>query len=178
MGDQLHRLKCALAAATVAAPLAGCGIFESVTMAAYAVNGVSYASTGKSVMDHAASYGTGRDCALLRAAHDEDICRDRDTGKQEQPIGSLDAIAPASVNWMLVLGTYQDVHAADDEMRRYRALEPFVVSETVEGRVVRRVVAGPYGEKDLNLFRSLARQAGAVDALAVPAETIPPRPRS
>jgi hypothetical protein len=153
----LRRIACFLVVATAAAPLLGCGVFESVTMAAYAVNGVSYASTGKSVMDHAASYGTGKDCALLRAARDEDICRDDEMAKQakqEQPIDSLEAIAPASANWMLVLGTYADAHAADDELRRYRALEPFVVAETVEGRVVRRIVAGPYGEKDLKLYRS------------------------
>jgi hypothetical protein len=177
MGRRLHRIACVLTAAA-AAPLAGCGVFESVTMASYAVNGISYASTGKSVMDHAASYGTGKDCALLRAARDEEMCRGRDTTKQEQPTDSLETIAPASTNWMLVLGTYQDNQAADDEMRRYRALEPFLVAETVEGRVVKRIVAGPYAERDLKMLRSLARQAGAVDALAVPAETIPPRPRS
>jgi hypothetical protein len=175
MGDRLHRIACIALAIT---PLAGCGIFESVTMAAYAVNGVSYASTGKSVMDHAASYGTGRDCALLRAARDEDICRDSEGSKPDKPIDPLETIAPASTNWMLVLGTYSDSREADDELRRYRSLEPFLVSEQVDGRPVRRIVAGPYAERDLKLYRSLARQAGAVDALPVPAEAIPPRPRS
>jgi hypothetical protein len=160
------------------APLAGCGIFESVSMAAYAVNGISYASTGKSVMDHAASYGTGKDCALLRAARDEDICRESEGSKPEKPIDPLEAIAPASTNWMLVLGTYPDAEAAHHEMRRYRSFEPFVIAEQIDGRPVSRIVAGPYAERDLKLYRSLARQAGAVDAMAVPAETIPPRPRS
>jgi hypothetical protein len=66
-----------LAVAALAAALSGCGlgIPSSVTVASYAADGVSYALTGKGMADHALSAAAERDCALLRAAYREPVCR-------------------------------------------------------------------------------------------------------
>lgn len=46
--------------------LGGCGLPAPVVVASYAADGVSAAATGKTVTDHALSYATGQDCAMLR----------------------------------------------------------------------------------------------------------------
>lgn len=60
---------CALGGCTVVA------IPPAVTIASYAVDGVSYIATGKSVTDHAISEVAGEDCVLIRAAVLENPCR-------------------------------------------------------------------------------------------------------
>ncbi len=54
--------------------LSGCALPPIVTVASLAANGVSYATTGKGTTDHAISAVAGEDCAILRAAKDEEIC--------------------------------------------------------------------------------------------------------
>ena len=51
--------------------LAGCGLPPAVTIASYALEGISFLSTGKSVGDHALSVVAQRDCAMLRVVKDE-----------------------------------------------------------------------------------------------------------
>ena len=46
--------------------LAGCGLPPAVVIASYAVDGISYLATGKSVPDHALSAVRQQDCALHR----------------------------------------------------------------------------------------------------------------
>ncbi|HVO17156.1 MAG TPA: hypothetical protein VMV26_18185, partial [Alphaproteobacteria bacterium] len=58
--------------------LGGCAVVAippAVTIASYAVDGVSYIATGKSVTDHAISEVAGEDCVLIRAAVLENPCR-------------------------------------------------------------------------------------------------------
>lgn len=54
--------------------LSGCALPPIITVASLAANGISYATTGKGTADHAISAVAGEDCAILRAAKDEDIC--------------------------------------------------------------------------------------------------------
>ena len=54
--------------------LAGCALPPAVTVASLVLDGVSFATTGKSTTDHAISALADEDCALLRAVDDEDIC--------------------------------------------------------------------------------------------------------
>ncbi|MEO3435344.1 hypothetical protein [Inquilinus sp. CAU 1745] len=58
-------LPIAMAIAGVLA-LGGCGLPAPVVVASYAADGVSAAATGRTVTDHALSYATGQDCAMLR----------------------------------------------------------------------------------------------------------------
>lgn len=58
-------LRVAMAMAGVLA-LGGCGLPAPVVVASYAADGVSAAATGRTVTDHALSYATGQDCAMLR----------------------------------------------------------------------------------------------------------------
>ena len=55
--------------------LAGCALPPVVTLASLAADGVSYAATGKSTTDHAISAIAGEDCALLRAAKEQAVCK-------------------------------------------------------------------------------------------------------
>lgn len=55
--------------------LAGCGLPPAVVIASYAIDGVSYVTTGKSMTDHALSAATRQDCAMHRLITDSgNVC--------------------------------------------------------------------------------------------------------
>jgi len=56
--------------------LSGCIVAmpPAVQAASFALDGLSYAATGKSVTDHALSAMANRDCAMARALNGEKIC--------------------------------------------------------------------------------------------------------
>jgi hypothetical protein len=59
--------------------LAGCVMPPMVSYASLAMDGISYATTGKSVSDHALSAATNQDCAVWRAVSEQEIdavCQD------------------------------------------------------------------------------------------------------
>lgn len=56
--------------------LAGCVLPPVATFASLLLDGASYASTGKSVSDHALSQFAAADCALWYGFVEGDICRD------------------------------------------------------------------------------------------------------
>lgn len=62
--------------AGLAMSLSGCivALPPAIQMASLALDGVSYATTGKSVTDHAISTVTAQDCAMGRVLQGEDIC--------------------------------------------------------------------------------------------------------
>ncbi len=60
----------------VAVLLSGCGLPPAISIISYALDGISYLASGKSVSDHALSVVTERDCALFRAVMGTPICRD------------------------------------------------------------------------------------------------------
>lgn len=57
--------------------LAGCGFLPlPVTVASIVLDGISLATTEKTVADHGLSFVAGRDCALWRGMTGGDLCRD------------------------------------------------------------------------------------------------------
>lgn len=56
--------------------LSGCivALPPAIQLASLALDGVSYATTGKSVTDHAISGITDQDCAMVRVLKGDDIC--------------------------------------------------------------------------------------------------------
>ncbi len=71
--------------------LAGCGLPPAVTIASYALDGISFLSSGKSVSDHALSAVAQRDCAMWRVVKNELVCREYRNGER----GVLVAFAEA-----------------------------------------------------------------------------------
>ncbi len=71
--------------------LAGCGLPHAVTIASYALDGISFLSSGKTVSDHALSAVAQRDCALWRVVKNELVCREYRNGER----GVLVAFAEA-----------------------------------------------------------------------------------
>lgn len=70
-----------IALAFVMLALSGCGLVAippAVTIASYAVDGVSYLVSGKSVTDHAISEVAGADCAMWRMLKMENPCLNED----------------------------------------------------------------------------------------------------
>lgn len=56
--------------------LGGCSLPPALTAASWAIDGVSYLVSGKSVTDHAISEVAQQDCALFRVVQDREICED------------------------------------------------------------------------------------------------------
>jgi hypothetical protein len=80
--------------------LSACGLPPAISVASWALDGVSYVVSGKSVTDHAISEVAQRDCALLRVVQGREIC------ESENAIDAVDddalvmvAAAPSGDNW-------------------------------------------------------------------------------
>ena len=62
--------------------VSGCFLPANLTIVSLVVNGFSVAATGKGTADHALSVIASRDCAILRLATSEAVCRVNETGPQ------------------------------------------------------------------------------------------------
>lgn len=58
--------------------VSGCALPVPVQVASWALDGISYLATNKSMTDHGISAVVGQDCALLRAVNGTDICVEGD----------------------------------------------------------------------------------------------------
>ncbi len=62
--------------------VSGCFLPANLTIASLVINGFSVASTGKGTADHALSAIASQDCAMLRMAKSEAICRANEAESQ------------------------------------------------------------------------------------------------
>lgn len=58
--------------------VSGCALPVPIQVASWAIDGISYLATQKSVTDHGISFVTQKDCALWRTVQGKDICDDYD----------------------------------------------------------------------------------------------------
>ncbi len=99
-------------------------------LTAYALDGLSYASSGKGLTDHAISAATHKDCALFRMVQGSRIC---DTGPSVE-------VAPA-----LAMANTQGVSEADAvALRELLARAPDMMAPAAGGETEKRP-ALPYG---------------------------------
>ncbi|MBS28571.1 MAG: hypothetical protein CL566_06540 [Alphaproteobacteria bacterium] len=77
--------------------LGACGLPPTLSAASWALDGVSYIVSGKSVSDHAISEVAQKDCALLRVVQGRELCDEyADDGDNPQ---IMVAAAPSGDNW-------------------------------------------------------------------------------
>ena len=93
----------------------GCFLPVNMTIASFVVNGFSMVATGKGAADHALSAISNQDCAMMRMATSEAVCRASETGspslvservKQERILRTgtkPDAASEWDQNWYLSL---------------------------------------------------------------------------
>lgn len=103
--------------------LGGCGLPPALSAASWALDGISYLASGKSVADHAISEVAQQDCALFRVVQGRELCDayEDDTQTAEGP-QIMVAAAPSGDNWQ----AGDDIAQLDD---------PFVVPVEVAGFV-------------------------------------------
>ncbi len=77
----------------------GCFLPVNMTIVSLVVNGFSVAATGKGTADHALSAISNQDCALLRVAKSEAVCRASETGPPPQASdnGASEKLKPEGV---------------------------------------------------------------------------------
>ena len=144
--------------------LSGCGLPPAVVIASYAADGVSYVGTGKSVTDHGISAAVGRDCALLRIIKGKAICKDEPTQRANPapvevgqhatlPPGAQPAKGIAARHHYLVLGSFANCRNAERLAESSHEGTVVIVTASVDGRVIHRVVAGPLSDGELARLR-------------------------
>ena len=72
----MPRLRLLASMAILALLLGGCALPVPIKVAGWALDGISYLATQKSVTDHGISVVAGRDCALFRAVTEGHVCED------------------------------------------------------------------------------------------------------
>jgi len=169
---QRHRILIALAPIL----LSGCAIPPAITIASYVLDGISYASTGKSVSDHGISAVAGRDCATFRILKGENPCRGEPTelrdpapieaGQQAtlptgEPAPMVASATPATMatapvspsaaprQRYLVLGSYDSRSGAEEAAAQFSDAKVTVFEVKTQGRVAHRVVAGPLSDTEV-----------------------------
>ncbi|MDA0991961.1 MAG: hypothetical protein O3A51_14570 [Verrucomicrobia bacterium] len=63
-----------LAIVPIVAVLGGCAMPPSIQILSLAVNGFSYAASGKSAADHGISAAVQKDCSLIRIIRNANVC--------------------------------------------------------------------------------------------------------
>ncbi len=138
----------------------------ALTVASLAVDGASYAATGKSVTDHALSAATGHDCALLRPVlHDKPVCDTAGARGRAVPVVSghasvaLPSTAPAAApqaarDRYVTLGSFLKRRNAARTARRFADVKPEIVPVEVNGRRFHRVVVGPLTHDEAAALRA------------------------
>ncbi|MGB0682421.1 MAG: SPOR domain-containing protein [Magnetovibrionaceae bacterium] len=90
-GGLKRRFSLAAAFSLTALSLSACGTIPTpISVATYAVDGISYIVSGKSLTDHGISYVMGQDCALLRPFWGDPICKDQE-GEEDSGTAVVDA---------------------------------------------------------------------------------------
>lgn len=89
--------KCALIGLLLT--LGACAVPTGMAALSYTMNGISYASSGKGLADHALSAATEKDCAMLRAVQGVDICESSGRSESATLMTMIDS-APGPVDPM------------------------------------------------------------------------------
>lgn len=109
--------------------LTGCGLPPAIIAFSYAVDGFSYASSGKGITDHALSAAIEQDCAMFRAVQGKDICRAGTSeesavsiaASEDAPVESAAETQSAQGSWQIQAGS--GISAADAKSWSARATD-------------------------------------------------------
>lgn len=85
----------------IAATLTGCAVPPAISIAGLIADGVSYASTGRSMTDHAISTVAEEDCKLFRAVDGEPVCREAANG-----MPSMAEVSTVEINGRRIVVSY------------------------------------------------------------------------
>ena len=75
--------------------LGGCALPVPLQVASWALDGISYLMTEKSVTDHGISLVAEKDCALFRGITEGAVCREWDDGETETLVADAGEKEPA-----------------------------------------------------------------------------------
>jgi SPOR domain len=149
---------------------AGCALPPAVTLASLAADGVSYATTGKSVSDHGISAATGNDCALMRpvftgkamcqidAARGKDVQVEIGHAAVARPGGPALAAPTATKDRYVQVGSFRDAQNAARAAARYADLKPNVHPVDAGGVRYYRVRVGPLSAAEENALKARLAQ--------------------
>ncbi len=109
--------------------LGGCAMPPVVMVASYAIDGVSFIVSGKSITDHAISAALKKDCSLIRVIAGRQICVDAKDGTSPPVVV---AAIPGGDNWtgdaMLALVGEPELAAMTPRLGADRAARPSLVT--------------------------------------------------
>lgn len=153
----------ALLAATMF--VGGCALPLPLTIASLVADGVSYATTEKSLTDHGLSALTERDCAMHRLFTENEICHtaveyevtDAPTGREPE----ASSLRAPTADMYLVVGSARGPASADALAQRYAPMSPKILATQLgNGPVLYRVVVGPVTKEGYPMARRTAERMG------------------
>ncbi len=111
--------------------LAGCGLPPAITIASLMIDGVSYATSGKSASNHVLSAVVNEDCAVWRGVVEADIesvCLDEaENGETPSPVDGEVTVAEADVVYEEERDLLASFASAPIEVEPIEPIEPIAV---------------------------------------------------
>ncbi len=153
--------------ALILAPLAlaGCIMPVGVQVASLIADGVSLATTDKTLTDHGLSAVTEQDCAMWRVVNDEEVCRDYEQGLVMTADADQGGVkAPQGLPWRPVEAA-DPLIDADDMAMSAAGLQPIATPD-------RAAVVPAVAEKSI-VPAPPAKTTQALELASVPARTTP-----
>jgi hypothetical protein len=141
--------------------LGGC-LPPAIAVASYAVDGVSYVASGKSLSDHGISVAADKDCATWHFFVGRAVCEDANHPDPAAPFvqragrKSTEVAVAASPTgrYDLVIGSFSDRENAVRLARRYARFGARIVKIRVGGHEFARVLIGPLDPGRIAVLRA------------------------
>ncbi len=128
----------------LATALPGCSVIPAgLKIAALAGSGVSLATTGKTLPDHALSSVTERDCRITRLVNGRKICADAAVDAPAATEGKTTRFASQSPSRYAIIGSFTDAGNARNWGARFPEFAPQVMRVEHMDRALYRVAVGP-----------------------------------
>ena len=151
----------------------GCAAVPAgVKVASLVGDGISYATTGKSLTDHLISGAMHRDCALFRIVEGESICRadasvSPDSEGHDKPpaavmVDAATVAPPPLPASYLVVGSFADPRHAERCRYQYRKFHASEAQDQKAFGTRYRVVVGPLADDNLEIVRRQLSANGKV----------------
>lgn len=110
--------------------LQACAVPVPLKIASWALDGISYLATKKSLTDHGLSMVAQQDCAMLRGLQGEEICRDGAPGNDGVTVAALTSGAEPAKAEAAVAASSTDASQAGDQPAPTEAWTPPAAAET------------------------------------------------
>lgn len=146
-----------------------CAAPVGVTVAAFMADGVSYATTEKSISDHGLSAITEQDCAMHRVFTDGPVCADDNGNVQiaaNLPFEPSETVAQPGI-YMVMASTYDYTSAKAFNTQHKKMKSQLFAMPAGENNMTYHVISGPVTRATYTNAQHVAAEAGVLNTWAL-----------